>query len=143
MDAHRSLSIPETELRFLFARSGGPGGQNVQKVETKVTVIFDYLSSTCLSWEEKGRIGRHSAVQARLDSDGAIAITSQEHRTQARNKDEAVKKLYALLALALHKPRKRVPTKKTRASQRRRVQGKRLRSEVKGGRKRVSTEAEE
>jgi ribosome-associated protein len=143
MDAHRLLVIPETELRFLFARSGGPGGQNVQKVETKVTVIFNYISSACLTWEEKGRIGRHSGVQAKLDSDGAIAITSQEHRTQARNKEEAVKKLYALLALALYKPRKRVPTKKTRSSERRRVQGKRFRSEVKGGRKRVSTDSEE
>jgi ribosome-associated protein len=138
MNSGRSLTIPENELRFIFARSGGPGGQNVNKVETKVTVIFDYNAATCLSWEEKGRIGRHSAVQAKLDSDGAIAISSQEHRTQARNKEEAVKKLHALLALALYKPRKRFPTKKTRSSERRRVEGKRIRSEVKGARRRVS-----
>lgn len=142
MNAGRLLAIPENEMRFIFARSGGPGGQNVNKVETKVTVIFDYNAATCLSWEEKGRIGRHAAVQSKLDSDGSIAVSSQEHRTQARNKEEAVKKLYALLALALHKPRKRVPTKKTRSSERRRVEGKRLRSEVKGARRRVSGDGE-
>lgn len=143
MNTRPSITIPESELRFLFARSGGPGGQNVQKVETKVTVVFDYLASSCLTWEEKGRIGRHATVQSKLDSDGAIAIVSQEHRTQARNREEAIKKLHALLAHALYKPRKRVPTKKTRSSERRRLQGKRMRSEVKDARRRVGRSTDE
>jgi ribosome-associated protein len=138
MNSKRPLSIPEAELEFHFSRAGGPGGQNVNKVETKVTVIFDYLNSQTLTWEQKGRIGRNTAVQNRLSSEGAIAVSSQEHRTQALNRDEAVKKLHELLRAALHKPKVRVPTKKTRASQRRRIEVKKVRGAHKAGRRKVS-----
>jgi ribosome-associated protein len=139
MKAPRNLYIPESELHYSSARASGPGGQNVQKVETKVTLVFDYRSSSSLSDEQKSRLSNSAAVKGKLDSQGAISISSQQHRTQLRNKEEALKKLYALIALALHQPRKRVPTKKTRSSERRRVETKRTRSGVKQTRRKVSS----
>lgn len=134
------VTIPLTEIDFQFARAGGPGGQNVNKVETKVVLLFDYTSSNVLSWEQKGRLGAHPAVQSKLNADGVIAVTSQEHRTQALNREAAVEKLHELLDAALKRVRKRLPTKPTRASQRKRLEGKKAHSAVKAGRKRVGRE---
>lgn len=139
----RQLSIPESELHFSFARSGGPGGQNVNKVETKVTVTFDFMSSKSLTWEEKGRLGQHILVLQNLDSEGALAVTSQAHRSQALNREDAVRKLHELLAQALRRKRKRIPTKKTRSSDRKRLEGKKARSQSKTARRRVNSHTED
>jgi len=135
----RLISIPEGELHFSFARSGGPGGQNVNKVETKVTVTFDFASSQSLTWEEKGRLGQHPLVVQNLDSAGALAVTSQAHRSQALNREDAVRKLHELLREALRPKRKRIPTKKTRASDRKRLEGKKARSQSKATRRRIDS----
>lgn len=137
------VTIPEAELEFLFSRSGGPGGQNVNKVETKVTVLFDYATSKALSWEQKGRIGGNATVQARLDSDGKIAATSQDHRTQALNREAAVEKLHVLLDQALYRPKKRIPTKKTGGSERKRLETKRVLSARKESRRKISNAEDE
>lgn len=136
----KSVIVPEEELEFHFSRAGGPGGQNVNKVETRVSVIFDYLNSDILTWEQKGRISAHTAVQSRLDAEGRIVVSSQQHRTQALNREEAIKKLHELLKLALFIPKKRVPTKKTRSSQRKRIESKRVRGAIKAVRGRVREE---
>lgn len=114
----------------------------MNKVETKVSVTFDFLGSRVLSWEQKGRIGNNKAVQSRMDSSGYIAVSSQTHRTQALNKKAAVEKLLELLEAALRQPRKRVPTKKTRSSQRKRLEGKRIAGGKKVARRRVSADDE-
>jgi ribosome-associated protein len=132
-----SFTIPEYELAFSFARSGGPGGQNVNKVETKVTVTFDFSNSTALTWEQKGRLGNHPSVVQNLNAEGCIAITSQAHRSQALNREDAIERLHELVRQALRPRRKRIPTRKTKASQRKRVDEKKVRGRSKATRRRV------
>ena len=133
----RTILIPDGELTFSFSRSGGPGGQNVNKVETKVTVTFNFSTSQALSWEEKGRLGRHPLILQNLDSEGALAITSQAHRSQGLNREDAVEKLHSIIRQALRPKRKRIPTKKTKGSQRRRLDSKKVRGASKASRRRI------
>ncbi len=109
----------------------------MNKVETKVSVSFDFSQSRALSWEQKGRLGQHPAVLARLDAAGAIVVTVQEHRTQAANKRVAVEKLHELLRTALRRPKIRVATKRTRSSQLKRLDSKRSRKTTKAARRKV------
>ena len=108
-----TLSIPLSELRFKFHRSSGPGGQNVNKLNTSVELQFDFVHSAVLSDGQRQRIAEKLA--ARLNSTGALSIQSERFRTQGRNRADCLDKLAALLAEALKTQPKRKKTKPSRA----------------------------
>ena len=132
------LVIPEAELRWTAVRASGPGGQNVNKVASKIDLRFDFEDSTALSDELKARLRQKAA--ARLDAEGLIQITSQLTRNQPDNLEDARQKLAALLASALAVPKARRKTKPSRAKKARRVADKRVHAEKKQNRGRVSTD---
>jgi len=130
--------IPESELRWTAVRASGPGGQNVNKVASKVDLRFDFEQSEALSDDVKARL-RHKAA-ARLDAEGQIQITSQLTRNQHDNLEDAREKLAALLRLALTAPKARRKTKPSRAKKAKRVAEKRVHAAKKQNRGRVSAE---
>ena len=124
--------IPESELEFRFFRAGGPGGQNVNKVATAVQMRFDARHSPSLSEAVKARLMKLAG--SRLTLDGVIVITAVRFRTQERNRADAVERLQAMVDKASIAPVHRVPTRPTRASKERRLEGKAKRSTIKSGR---------
>jgi ribosome-associated protein len=127
------LHIDERDLTESFVQASGPGGQNVNKVATAVSLRFDLLNATGLPWDVKVRASRLAG--RRLTRDGAIVINAQRHRTQERNRADALDRLLAILREAETPPQPRIPTKPTRASRVRRVEGKVHRGAVKRGRR--------
>jgi ribosome-associated protein len=123
------VSIAEEELVFKFSRSSGPGGQNVNKVNTRVTVFFDAAGTRELSDAQKKLILKKLATYA--DKRGVIRAVSQRHRTQKANREAAVEKLRGLLKKALKKKKVRKKTKVPESAKRRRLEEKRRRSILK------------
>ena len=128
-----TLTIPDDDLRFTFSRSSGPGGQNVNKVNSKATLHFSVRNSASLPPGVRERFVQK--FRSRLTNEGDVVITSQESRDQPKNIDSCLEKLRGMILEVLHPPKKRRTTKPTKGSKRRRVEAKRRRSQVKEGRK--------
>ncbi len=126
----RSVEIPAPELRFRFSRSGGPGGQNVNKRDTKVELLFDVEGSPSLGPRQRERIMRKLA--SRIDSDGVLHLVVSEERTQGRNRETAIERFCQLIRDALKPdPPKRRPTRPSKQATDRRIRSKKLRGERK------------
>ena len=123
-----TLLVPESECTFTFSRSGGAGGQNVNKVSTKVTLSWDFLHSAVLSEGQRDVLRNSEYFIARRAADGQIVIHEQRARTQAINRKLALEKLNELLAQALKPRKKRHATKVGRAQKAKRLDQKKMRS---------------
>lgn len=129
------LVIPASELEFETSTSSGPGGQNVNKVETRVTLRFDLEGSDSLTDEQKERI--RDELATRITKAGVLRVVCQAHRTQAANRKEAVERFRTLVDRALTPEAERKRTKVPRWAKRRRLRKKRRRGEIKKKRGKV------
>ena len=123
------VSIPEDELQFDASRSGGPGGQNVNKVSSRVTLTFDLNTSTSLSDDQKLTILQKLA--GRINKHGVLRVISQRTRSQELNRADATERFSELIREALTPQRRRVKTRVPRAAHARRVEEKKKRAVVK------------
>ncbi|MDY0166649.1 MAG: alternative ribosome rescue aminoacyl-tRNA hydrolase ArfB [Thermoguttaceae bacterium] len=132
------LKIPLREFRFRFARSGGPGGQNVNKLNTKAELRWHVTTSSSLPEAVRQRL--LAQQRRRVTSQGEMIVTSQRFRDAGRNVADCLEKLRAMIDAATVEPKSRRATKPTRASQRRRLQEKQRQSEKKQRRRQPPTE---
>ena len=130
-----TISIDEEEIEESFVRSSGPGGQNVNKLSTAVQLRFDIRRSPSLPNDVAIRLMRLAGK--RLTKEGVLVLMAQNNRTQERNRAEARERLIELIREAAVKPVPRRATKPTKASKTRRLEGKKIRSDIKGKRGKV------
>ena len=128
------LEIPEHEVDFAVSRSGGPGGQNVNKVSTRVTLRFNVDASEVLSIDQRRLI--RSRLATRINKEGILQVTSQRTRSQELNRADVHERFAELLRDALHKEPPRIPTRVSRAAKIKRVEEKKKRTEIKIARSR-------
>jgi ribosome-associated protein len=132
------LTIPGSDLSWSAARSSGPGGQNVNKVATKVTLRFDLRGTDTLTQAQKRRL--RTLAGRRLDADGSVLVSAQAERSQVQNLERARTMLRRLILQSLAEPKRRVATAPSKSQRRKRLQDKRRQSEKKQGRARVGSE---
>lgn len=137
-DARSRWLPPEAELSEKFILTGGPGGQHVNRTESGVQLRFDVAASDFINDEVRQRLIRLAG--RRLDSDGVLTIEARSHRSQHRNREDARARLAELIERAHRRPRKRIPTRPSRAAKKKRLEGKRQRSRVKQARRKPGLE---
>lgn len=129
LEVNDRIRIPHSEFEFVFSRASGPGGQNVNKVSSRVQLRWPVSESSALPADVADRFRRLN--RRRINSDGVFHIASQRYRDQPRNKADCLEKLAALLEEASRKPRQRKPTRTPRRAHERRLAEKKKRSETK------------
>ena len=129
IEINDTVSIPLAEIDFRFARSGGKGGQNVNKVETKVELRFNIRGSRSFTDKDLEHLLKRLATK--IDSSGNLSVIAQRSRSQFDNREEAVTKFTELLRKALQPQKKRIATKVGKASKEKRIQSKKRRGETK------------
>jgi ribosome-associated protein len=128
-----SVSIPEEELIWSFSRSSGPGGQNVNKVNSKATLHWNVVATAVLPEDVRDRFLQ--TFRTRFTTRGEIVLSSQEYRDQPKNIEACREKLKEMLLSVWKAPKKRRPTKRTKGSQMRRLTEKKVRGDIKKGRR--------
>jgi ribosome-associated protein len=123
----------QKEISYKTSRSGGKGGQNVNKVSSKVELLFSVTNSILFTDEEKELLNQK--LQSRFNKDGLVQVVCDEERSQYLNKEKAIERLIVLLTRALHKPKVRKPTKVSKAAKMARLENKKLNSIKKTARK--------
>jgi ribosome-associated protein len=129
------LSIPLSELKFTASRSSGPGGQNVNKVNTRMTLWFDVANSPSLTDHQKELI--RNRLPTRINKEGVLRVVSQKHRTQASNSEEAIERFTLLLRESLQEALPRKETKIPKSAKERRLDKKKHRSLIKRERSKI------
>ena len=132
----QSLVIDSQDIRFEVARSSGPGGQNVNKVSTKVTLCFDLQGTRALDAGRKRTL--HRKLGTRISKAGILRVTSRKHRSQPANKKAVLRRFEELLTEALKPTKKRIATRVRRSAVEKRIRQKKERGRVKQGRRRVA-----
>ncbi|HRQ35726.1 MAG TPA: alternative ribosome rescue aminoacyl-tRNA hydrolase ArfB [Chiayiivirga sp.] len=133
-----TIVIPDGELEERFLRASGPGGQHVNRTESAVELRFDVAGSPSLPEPLRARL--LARRDRRLTVDGVMVIQAQRFRSQEQNREDARARLKGFIEASLKVPRKRVPTRPTRASKERRIEGKKRRADIKQGRGRLRGE---
>jgi ribosome-associated protein len=128
------ISIPFTDYEIKAVRSGGAGGQHVNKVSTRVELYFNVAQSSVLTDEQKERV--LVKLQSKITEDGILRLTEDTSRSQHTNREAIVKKLHEIIAKALQRPKKRVATKIPKSVKRKRLDSKKKKGEIKKLRKR-------
>jgi len=132
-EINHHLRVPEQEFEWDFVRSGGPGGQNVNKVASKAVLRWDVDATPSLPEDVKSRLRSQQA--GRITTEGVLIINSQRYRDQERNRQDCLEKLRGMVLQAAAKPKLRRPTRPTRGSHERRLQTKKRRATLKTGRR--------
>ncbi len=132
MEITPGVQIPDDELRITFVQASGPGGQNVNKVATAAQLRFNVGASSALREEVKERLRRLAG--RRMTGEGVLVIEAKRYRSQEKNRLDAVERLRVLVLKALEIPKERRPTKPSRSANRRRIESKKRRGEIKKNR---------